>query len=476
MVFGIYAVLLAIVSWHHQMDKDELQAWLIARDSNSLINLFHNLRYEGHPMLWHLILFIPSHLSWNPVSMQIINYLFALITAWMFIGFRKMDWRIRALILFSFFVLYDFGAVARNYMLALMLLTAAVRCLLAEKPRRRWAVVFLALAVQSHFFALPLVLVIFIWGFVARRLNATTVLKDVLSKGESWVAAIILLASTVFTYFTVRPPADIKVPHYGVEQHSFAYYFLLTEGKAWQAFLTLPASGLPSRLSTLIVPVRHVAPLGCLLTLLVFAVMLLALRTLQARWFFGSSAAILLAVMAETVHAGNIRYYGMVFSTYLLALLIDAAVFQHGKQRKFLPQNSAMVVILCLLGLQAAVALFTIWTGFSRPFSQGKDASLWLKEHKLDAGPLIIEPDHWGATMLGYLERQNAYYPSCKCMGSFAVWNSKREVDAEVSDSVLADMVQNSPLPVILISHAELSPERVKRQQLTRFPSAKLSL
>jgi hypothetical protein len=37
---------------HHEMWRDELQAWLIARDSDSIAQLFfQNLRYEGHPGL-----------------------------------------------------------------------------------------------------------------------------------------------------------------------------------------------------------------------------------------------------------------------------------------------------------------------------------------------------------------------------------------------------------------------------------------
>ncbi len=36
----------------HALWQDEWQAWLLARDSRSLAELFHNLRYEGHPALW----------------------------------------------------------------------------------------------------------------------------------------------------------------------------------------------------------------------------------------------------------------------------------------------------------------------------------------------------------------------------------------------------------------------------------------
>ena len=76
-IFALYALLLGVVSLRHEMFRDEVQAWLIARDSTSIPNLFFNMRYEGHPALWQLLLYIPSHLSWNPEWMQLINYLLA---------------------------------------------------------------------------------------------------------------------------------------------------------------------------------------------------------------------------------------------------------------------------------------------------------------------------------------------------------------------------------------------------------------
>jgi len=38
---------------HHEMWRDEFQAWLVARDADSLVQLAGNVRYEGNPMLWH---------------------------------------------------------------------------------------------------------------------------------------------------------------------------------------------------------------------------------------------------------------------------------------------------------------------------------------------------------------------------------------------------------------------------------------
>lgn len=44
----IFLLIGAIVAWRHEMWRDEIQAWLIARDSPSLIELFKTVkRYDG---------------------------------------------------------------------------------------------------------------------------------------------------------------------------------------------------------------------------------------------------------------------------------------------------------------------------------------------------------------------------------------------------------------------------------------------
>ena len=69
-LLGLFAILLALVTSRHAMFGDEAQAWLIARDSGNLLELAHHLRYEGHPALWYLLIYLPAHLSASLVWMS----------------------------------------------------------------------------------------------------------------------------------------------------------------------------------------------------------------------------------------------------------------------------------------------------------------------------------------------------------------------------------------------------------------------
>ncbi|MEW6113407.1 MAG: hypothetical protein AB1664_14845, partial [Thermodesulfobacteriota bacterium] len=53
----VYAIVGLTGIVHHEMWRDELEHWLLARDSTELTDLVRNLRQEGHPAAWHLILF-----------------------------------------------------------------------------------------------------------------------------------------------------------------------------------------------------------------------------------------------------------------------------------------------------------------------------------------------------------------------------------------------------------------------------------
>ena len=62
-VAACFGVVLAIRLGRHGLWRDELQGWTIVRSSATPWALLHNLRYEGHPPLWYLVLWLPAHIT-----------------------------------------------------------------------------------------------------------------------------------------------------------------------------------------------------------------------------------------------------------------------------------------------------------------------------------------------------------------------------------------------------------------------------
>ncbi len=118
-----FLILGGFTAFNHEMWRDEIQAWLLARDSASFFELFAHLKYEGHPGLWHLCLMPLSRITASPVIMQVFHLLIAGVTVYLFVRYAPFNWLQKFLFCFGYFVLYEYAVIARNYALGLLLLT-----------------------------------------------------------------------------------------------------------------------------------------------------------------------------------------------------------------------------------------------------------------------------------------------------------------------------------------------------------------
>ena len=477
-----YAVLLGFAIFHHQMWSDELQAFLIARDSGSIAELFKNLRYEGHPALWYLLLMIPSHISWNPAGMQILNYLLALTEAWLILSVRELKLIVRILLIFSFTLFYTDGTLARSYMLAVLLLTAAV---LSYSPKHKvnyLTILFLALAIQTHFFAIPIAILFAVWLFFSE-------LGSDLGNGfkrfrgfEVICATIILLVSTFLAYLTIRPPSDEYLPHYGKIDYSIGHNFLVSLSGVWAGvFIPYPlihASSFPS--ATL--PDKDHAPLlSIFLSLLCLVLATLILRTRRARLFFVLTCFAEIVVFAITVHLPDLRHYGMLFAAFLLALLLNFRSRTAPNARLLLKPAASFALLLSFLTLQATYGLYAAAREWTRPYSNAHDAALWLRANHLEQAPILIVGAS-GPSIVGYLERASVFYSACDCEGSFYKyarnWDYERPVTAD--ELVRLDSLNqssNHPPTIIISSHkfADTELESLHIREVKEFSSEVVS-
>ncbi|MGC8917693.1 MAG: hypothetical protein ACP5NF_12030, partial [Thermoanaerobaculum sp.] len=78
---AVYGVLLGLLMARHEPWRDEIQAWLLARDSPHLLDLWRHTRYEGHPLLWHVLLWGLAKLTPNPAAMQVLHWVLATAAA-----------------------------------------------------------------------------------------------------------------------------------------------------------------------------------------------------------------------------------------------------------------------------------------------------------------------------------------------------------------------------------------------------------
>jgi hypothetical protein len=89
---------------HHEMWDDEVQAWLLARDSGSVAELLWNMRYEGHPAAWYLLLFVLTRFTRDPVAMQVLHVMIATGMVYILARYAPFSRLQKTLIAFGYFL------------------------------------------------------------------------------------------------------------------------------------------------------------------------------------------------------------------------------------------------------------------------------------------------------------------------------------------------------------------------------------
>lgn len=130
-IFIVYAVLTLIGALNHELWFDEAQAWNIARD-NDIRGIFEQLKFEGHPALWYLILHIFSSLGFSCTVIPLISWFFCTVTAALILWKAPFNCIIKAAVLFSGGFLFQLSVTSRVYCLIPFFM-----CLIAMLYRKR---------------------------------------------------------------------------------------------------------------------------------------------------------------------------------------------------------------------------------------------------------------------------------------------------------------------------------------------------
>ena len=107
---------------HHEMWRDEMMAWLLARDAATPWQVFSLIKYEGHPGLWYLLIWPFAHLSWNPAWMQALHALIAGAAVFVLLRYAPFSWPLRVVLALGYFLAYEWAVIARNYAVSVLLL------------------------------------------------------------------------------------------------------------------------------------------------------------------------------------------------------------------------------------------------------------------------------------------------------------------------------------------------------------------
>ena len=124
-VLAAYLIFNWIMLAGHELWRDEANVWLMAREL-SPIQLLGELKYQGHPCLWYLLIMPFAKLGFPFKTMSVVSFLIMAVGAVIFIFKAPFHIITKIVCLFSPIFSYFYPVVARNYcLIALFLILLA---------------------------------------------------------------------------------------------------------------------------------------------------------------------------------------------------------------------------------------------------------------------------------------------------------------------------------------------------------------
>ncbi|MHB8066589.1 MAG: hypothetical protein ACYDIC_01670 [Desulfobaccales bacterium] len=464
-----YGALVLILLLRHEMWQDEWQAWLIAQDSPSLPELFRNLRYEGHPGLWHLGLFLITRVTHNPLSMQLLHLLVAASAVYVFLRYSPFTRLQKILFILGYFPFYEYAVISRNYALAVLGLFwyCALFCRPGPRPYLLLGLILFFLGQTSVYgLMIAMVLGVILLGAALQERAAGTF------KAIAGFALVLLGIGLAILQIIPPPDSGFAVGwHFDLDLPRL----LSTLATVWQSYVPLPALTYHFWGTNIIADPPWQALLSAIL--LAFGILLFYRQPLPCLFYLLGTAGLLTFTYVK--YPGSLRHHGHLYLLFIASLWLSSQGVQA-------PGPSPRLTPLPILGdfcrthrdrlvtaLLAAHLLAGLWAAsldLLYPFSASRAAARFIQEHQLDRLAIVGDADDAASSVAGCLNRR-LYYPASRCQGSFIVWNRQRKTELE-PEEVLAQagaLSRQRRQDVLLLLNYELPPGRFPVIPLEKF-------
>ena len=461
---------------HHEMWRDEIQAWLLARDSASILELFANMKYEGHTALWHLCLMPLSRITSSPILMQIFHLLIAATTVFLFTRFAPFNKVQKVLFTFGYFALYEYAIVARNYAIGVLLIT--IFCVLYKERHKRFVWIGVVLLLLAHTSVHALIVTIAI-GFALLceylYFNCCKENGSHTNHQHIWIGFALIGIGILTAVLQLNPPSDTG---FAVGWHlNFDIRRVNNITKLiTQAMFPLPRASMGFWGSHLLnqysffqfirLPLCYLIVLWCILRYIKrpTALLIYLIATVGLLAFF------------YVKYGGSIRHHGFLFFTFVLTSWIYydcPEIDLPFKLLYVLAQWCFSFVFTCILIFHYLGGITAVSMDYRHIFSNGKRTAEFIKQQNMEEMLMVGDTDFAISTVVGYLGKKEIYYPKGSRFGSFVRWDKARTHGVSNADIVEAGELLNTQYDqdVLIIVNRKIAEELVEQYQLTLLES-----
>lgn len=450
----IYCALSYIGILHHEIWYDEAQAWLIARDSPSLPDLFENLKYEGHPFLWHFLLFGITRFTLDPFWMQVFHILLSTTTVFIFLKKAPFNWLFKTLFIFGYFMIFEYNLISRNYILSVLLLFLACAFYKDRKHKFLLISLLLTLTLNVHLFFAVVAISLFLLFLYEYRF------ENKFCSAKHFVLGIgVFLIGISSLVYQLIPPKDSlffaskeKISLLDQATHSSSF---LAKG-----LINIPDFRLSHFWNTNLI-VNFSKPITLLLTLLLLLVPILLFYKNRKILFFVYSSFLALFLLFFLVRVHGARFNGVAWIVIVMGLwmshqLSDAnnPLQKTGAKLKWDKCRNPIIYTFLLLHFFSGIYAYSM--DFKYPFCTSNQLRDYLKTNQLDTKEIVVI-SYEGVSLNAVLQKK-VFFLSKNERQSF--FNLKYDYKIDETESGVITLLRNyantSSGDFIFVSHLNL--------------------
>lgn len=415
LIVSTFSITTMVLVFHHEAWRDEAQAWMLARDL-SVVDLFDQMKIEGTPGLWHLIL-LPFAKAGLPYFLQpLLHWVMIVVSAVLLIYKSPFSRLFSVTVLFSYLFGYEYAVVARSYTLSVFLifLIAILYNKRMKRPVCFAVLVGLLCNANTHSIGMAAGLgLVFLYDVIRQQKFESRYL----------VAVGAMLVFGAIAFLQLYPPND---DNYLVRVH------MPVAREAFSVLISSTSNAL-----------RSGAFDTTIFSLVIFLLVPLPFCRRPQAWLLWVSGFVGLSVVLIVSHSGALRHHGI----YVAILLgfIWMQIQSGGVQllpwtRSLMPSKKLLSAILFVIGLGFVSSfpnLISVYRDdIQYDFSGSKRVNLELRKMGLQDQEVVLYPSPIGSAFLAYSVQRSVWYPEMLRKGSFSIWRKRYEPDLTDSDIV----------------------------------------
>ena len=401
-VFGLFLIITFSGILYHEPWSDEAQVWLMARDL-TFSKLIQQLPYEGTPGLWHALVFPIAKLNLPYEAQAWLHWLIISSAIFIFLFFSTIPKRIKALFVFSYYPIYEYAVIARNYSISLLFIFILSALHKERFVRPITYSLFLGLLFQTNLLVFfPAILLMFL--FIIDSYKNESILKN----NKYLISISIMITSACLAILQIIP--------YPGQLHAHLSSLRISELSSSLAGIFLPINGGYGEVFFINIwsQVLSLLTLFCLILLAYFLIKNIKVRLgLLLSW-----AWLIFIFLAKPI--GALRHYGFFIIFLITAWWLDRYYLQS--------KNKASHIATSLIGLLLLPGIIIAGNNYVKEykynFCGGKEMARYLKDNNLEDAHIASLSSPINMSLLPYLPNTKFWQAERQVFGTYTTYDA----------------------------------------------------